>query len=623
MSIHDGETMDKKQAKLKKGNAKFLTSNVPLIPNWLLYTAFFISFSLPNLVFSGRTFFDTLHIMKWAVTMVPIGIVSLVVGVQLIRFGAKSKKFILDPFGCVWLLLVILITSQPLFIKFTSISSFIKEWYFFAVLFAVYILSYNLCTNDRFHRVLLWGGSVNAAVNVLFAELTMRGLNKGYPFILDVSGHYIGNTAQQEMFGLWTAMAVLNCLFLHLYYVGETGKNTNSLKKPIVLANLFFLAVNSWGLWSSTARGAILSLILAFIVLVAGLWRTGEKEALRRSFKLFSIVVFFLIAVIIISNVKDTHRGTYLINKFADMLQNPTTVGSRISIWKTSWEVFLKEPVTGVGLGQYKWNFLDGQRIMFQKHPELIGNPTYDWQYTYWAHSEYLQWLCETGIIGGLMLFLLALWWLVAFIRVLMKKEYLSSSALWGCSMLFLLWFDALFSRPFHRIENAIWMSLAFALANRSILPHKIEWVKTNSDFVLRSFGVLLVGASLYGFVFLGGGLVGQRTIYNSLVMKNSAQEKYEQLLKAESLLMTQDDAAEQKGYFYLELARVQRNPELFVRGIEQLYISFIKRPSSKLLYELIQYGKQTNNKELLEKMAVYLTPGLFGVSPSGDILSQ
>lgn len=36
-----------------------------LVPNWLLFSAFMISFALPNLVFSGRSFFDTLHIMKW------------------------------------------------------------------------------------------------------------------------------------------------------------------------------------------------------------------------------------------------------------------------------------------------------------------------------------------------------------------------------------------------------------------------------------------------------------------------------------------------------------------------------------------------------------------------------
>ena len=93
-------------------------------------------------------------------------------------------------------------------------------------LVALYLLTYNLFPTGNMIRVALWGANLNAAVNVVFAELQMRSLNGPFPFILNTPGYYIGNTAQQEMFGLWMAMAVLNCIYLHLSYVEEfSSKN--------------------------------------------------------------------------------------------------------------------------------------------------------------------------------------------------------------------------------------------------------------------------------------------------------------------------------------------------------------------------------------------------------------
>ena len=607
------------------GNVLIVRENMPLAPKWLFYTAFLVSFSLPNLVFSGYYWYDTLHLWKWIVTMAPIGVVSLVMGVQLFRFGAKKTGFNLDPFGAVWLLLLLLITMQPAFIKISSLSTFAKEWFFFASLFAVYIIAYNQSSGSWFHRLLLWGGSMNAAVNVLFAELTFRGLNAGYPFILNVPGNYIGNTAQQEMFGLWMAMGVINCLFLHLYYVG-TKKEAGLQRTSLILSNLFLLAVNSWGLWSSTTRGAILALLVSFTVLILLFWRTGDWESVKKSLKLFGVVILFLALVLFVSSKVGTGRGNALVGKMMDMVENPTAVGNRISIWSTSWQVFLKDPIKGVGLGQYKWHFLDGQRILFLKHPELRANPEYRWQYTYWAHSEYIQWLCETGVIGALLLSALALWWLAGFVKALVRREHIPPEAIWGCAMLFLLWFDALFSRPFHRIENSVWMALAFALANRALLPSKFKLAGESSDIVFRAFGALIAGVALYGFVFLAGGTYGDKLIYRSMAEQSSADAKHEQLRKAESFLMSRDDAEESIANLYIQAGKSGRDFNVYSEGVGRLYEAFIKRPSSKLLFEIVSYARQLESRELLNKTIIYLEPymyEMFGLNSSGEIVSK
>jgi O-antigen ligase len=586
-----------------------------IVPQWLLWACFLISFAAPNLVFSGRYWFDTLHIMKWTVAMVPIGVLTLFAGVVLATCPLSRVDFILDPFGAIWLILALFVTAQPIFIPMTSYSTFAKEWFYFSCLFAVYMLAYNACKSGKMHRALLWGGSVNAAINVLFAEMLMKSWNKGFHFILDVPGNYIGNTAQQEMFGLWTAMAVLNCIYLHLQYVEDREEGEKLTDRPglfaLLLLNLFFLAVNSWGLWNSTARGGILSLFVAFAMLVAGLWRSGHVSALKRSYKIFGVVIIFLVTVLAGGSLLGIGRGSALVSKMMDMIRNPTSIGNRISIWRTSFEVFRMRPLTGVGIGHYKWHFLEGQKNLYRKYPELLDDPEYDWQFTYWAHSEYIQWLCETGVIGAALLAVMAVWWLYSFVMALIKKKELPPETLWGCAMLFLLWFDALFSRPFHRIENSVWMALAFALANRSLLPRRVKWTVVDSAWVYRAFGVFIATVSIYGFVFLAGGIEGDQLIYKSLSRPSTFHEKDDLLKRAEKNLMSRDDALEQRGYLLLELGVVQKDAEVFVDGIRSLYEAFIRRPTSKLLFELADYARQIENNELLEILSAYLKPDM------------
>ncbi|MDR0648119.1 MAG: O-antigen ligase family protein [Synergistaceae bacterium] len=598
-----------------KGNGGKLAGKAPLVPQWLLWVCFLISFSLPNLVFSGRYWFDTLHIMKWAVTMVPIGVLALAAGVILASRKLERIDFILDPFGALWLVLVLFVTAQPLFTPMTSYSTFGKEWFYFSCLFAAYMLAYNACKGGTLLRALMWGSSLNASVNVLFAEMLMTGANKGFDFILDVPGNYIGNTAQQEMFGLWMAMAALNCIYLHLQYVGLRNEGERWLDRPRLLApmlaNLFFLSVNSWGLWNSTARGGILSFVVAFVVLVAALWRSGYVLALKRSYKVFGVVVALLAVILVGGSLFGIGRGSTLVTKMMDMVRNPTSIGNRISIWKTSFEVFKIRPLTGVGIGHYKWHFLDGQRRFYRSHPELIDDLEYEWQFTYWAHSEYIQWLCETGLAGALLLAAMAVWWLYSFLMALAKKKELPPEAIWGCAMLFLLWFDALFSRPFHRIENSVWMALAFAISNRSLLPQRVKWTAVDSAWVYRAFGVFIAAVSICGFVFLAGGMRGDKLIFESLASPSTFREKDDLLKRAEKYLMSRDDAREQYGYLLVEAGMTQKDKEAFLKGMEQLYMAFNRRPTSKLLFEVTYYARQIGNTGLLEVLSTYFNPGM------------
>ena len=588
-----------------------------LVPKWIYYGAFFITFTIPNLVFSGRSWFDTLHIMKWCVTMVPIAVMVIIAGFNLFRLGAERVNFRMDQFSVAWLILILLVTSQPLLIRMTSISTFFKEWFFFGTLFAVYMLCDNLRPEGTFFRSLLWGCSVNASLNILFAEITVRGISAeimirgvkvGLPFIMDVPGNYVGNTAQQEMLGLWVAMAILNCLFLHVYY-SEKWKS-DKIRAFMMILNLFFMAVNACGLWRTTSRGAILALFVGFVIMILCFVRNREWKAVVHLVSLIGVVLVFFALVLAVNPSGGTNRGTELARKLADMVVNPGSFGGRIAIWRVSNEVFLKHPVAGVGLGHYKWNFLDGQGALFTKYPELLDNPSYKWQYTYWAHSEYLQWLCETGIIGTILLGLIGVYWLISFIRAFASGREISPESLWGTSMLFLLFFDALFSRPFHRIENAVWMSLAFAQANRCILREMAAFSRRESEFVYKCFGAFIASAAVCGLIFLGGGIAGDKHLYRSLYPV-SDEIKRDNINSAGRYLMSREDAAEQIAYLDMSVGEKLYDEDTYIKGVGELIAAFKTRPNSERLFKLYDCARELNSAGIVREILPYLPPDL------------
>lgn len=571
-----------------------------LVPLWIFYPLIFVSLSLPNLVYSGTGWFDTLHIMKWACTMLPVAAISLIGGVTLALSGPQRTGFRLDLFGAVWFAFLAFISLQPLWADIFAWSTYFKEWFFFAVLFAAYVFCYNLFDSETALRRVMWLANLNAAVNVVFAELLIRDMNGICPLIMNVPGNYIGNTGQQEMFGLWMAMAAMNGVYLHMVYSSPLYEGAR--RKFLTWGNLALLAFNSWGLWNSTTRAGMLALITGTLVLSLAVCRCrGECLVLLRRVGAASAVVVLMLAANIGTAYFGWSRAYTLINKTSDMLLNTSNFGARREIWITSWNVFKLHPFAGTGLGHYKWHYLEGQREAFKTHPEL------KWQFTYWAHSEYLQLLAELGLFGAAALFAAGVWWLAGFARALALRRPLPPGAMWGCAMLFLIWFDALFSRPFHRIEIVIWMPLAFAWANRALFDGEPRGAMPDG-FVCRLFGAFAAAVAAAGLAFFYSGCVADKCLRAATLTKNAELQRAF-IDEAAKSLMERDDAGERLAYHLLAVAEASGRPEDERAGIEQLYRSFRTKPQAKQLVELLRYARETKDLAMLGELSTYLRP--------------
>ncbi len=250
-------------ASLRPGRS---SEKLPLLPEGATLPLFFLAFVLPNLVFSGPWFYSTLHLMKWAVVFFPLAAAGMTAGYRIIRKGTKATGFHLDGFAVLWLFLLLYVTMQPFWSGLRSPGTFFSEWFFFSGLWLVYVLISSMEREDILAPLLL-GALANCALSVLFAELQVRDLSDAFFFILPTPGHYIANTGQQNMFSLWLAIGGVNGAALML-----RGERRN-LKGLLVMV---LLAVDFWGLISTTSRSGILAFASGFIALAAMNLRNRE-----------------------------------------------------------------------------------------------------------------------------------------------------------------------------------------------------------------------------------------------------------------------------------------------------------------------------------------------------------
>jgi len=558
-----------------------------LAPSHLVFCAFCVSFILPNIVYSGVYFFDTLHMMKWAAALVPLALLGVFSGFQTARLGPSKTNFRFDAFAIVWFFLLLYVSAQPLWSAPRSSETFYREWFFFASLWLTYTLSSILITT-RLLRTLLWGALLNAVLSVFFAELQMRGMQTPYPFIMYTPGEYLANTGQQNMFALWMAIAGLGGVFLFL-------SSPPVKERPFVNLLLFAaLAVVFHGLIVSTSRSGILSLAVGAAVLVLFFTHTrGKKLTLPKTG-----LVLLLFLLLLTVNVSTNERtGSALASKLEDVVRQPLSIAKRDSIWATSWTMFANQPWKGVGLGQFKWNYLDAQRDMLLRWPHL------EWQYTHWAHNEFLQWMAETGIPGAALMFLLWGWWGYSALKALLKKKPLSPEAVWGSALVALFFFNALWTRPFHRIENALWLALAFAVTNRELLrPVFSSWLSpARMERPLRVLGALIGMACIAGLLYLGDGVRGDRLLRLAAERAGGDATATKNLYKqAFSSPMVRDVAVKETGYFSVELGQSIGNAKMIEDGLNVLLGYFKKNADIEEYTFLKHWARTTGNERLI-----------------------
>lgn len=578
----------KRRGKLREA-ASPVESREGVLSPVVYWPAFLAAFTLPNLVIGSGAFFQPLHIMKWTFSLAPVALMGALAGFRLLRRGTKAARFNIDWFGLVWLLLLAYVSTQPLWLKIRSPETFYREWFFFASLWLVYVLS-RLLADKRLLNVLIWGALVNAGVNALFAELQVRGASDLFFFIANSGGQPLGNTGQQNMFALWMAIAGIGAV--HLILSGrEEGRG------PVVSAVLWLLtAMVIHGLIGSTSRSGLLALTTGMLVLAAFHFR----RAGRRALPVVLCTLMLLGGLTALEMATDEKTALMLTEKLGDVITNPLSLANRDSIWATSWTMFTLDPWKGVGLGQYKWHYLDAQREMLLRWPGM------KFQYTHWAHNEFLQWMAEGGVVGAILMFVLWGWWGASLVRAFFRRTALSYEAIWGSALVAAFLSNAMWTRPFHRIENALWLALAFAVSNRELLVPQVSFPRKENARWPRALGGVMCAACVGGLVFLGNGVYGDWMLAKAMRTGDGMLAK-EYFGRAYACPMVRDEAERRICYFSVEIGEAAGRPEMIIDGLNALIRYVEKKPDTEDIFFLKEWAKKLNDPGLNEYMDDFL----------------
>jgi O-antigen ligase len=205
-------------------------------------------------------------------------------------------------------------------------------------------------------------------------------------------------TIQQPFYvghGVYAAAIAFFIPLLFIYLLYPSKFRLNAVAWPVVLAVLSLLLV---GLFYSYTRAAWISIAAAVMALVPLLAR------IRLQSLLIIIVVTAVIGILFSSQIvylmsRNQDESSKDFSEHINSISNIKTDASnaeRINRWVCAIEMFKERPVFGWGPGTYKFEYAPFQMA---KYRTVISTDFGDGGN---SHSEYLNPLCEMGLVGML-----------------------------------------------------------------------------------------------------------------------------------------------------------------------------------------------------------------------------
>ncbi|WP_420571531.1 O-antigen ligase family protein [Kordia sp.] len=291
-------------------------------------------------------------------------------------------------------------------------------------------------------------------------------------------------------------------------------------KKVWKYVAILAFVMSNLALLFSASRTALLSLVIIYIITIAFLVYGIVKYKTNLKKETIFLAIFPLLAVILVLNVNRVDKNE--MNSFSSLLTTkkvdfysgkkaeennaevkkiisekekisipPKNTAGRFSLWNLAFNAFKENPVLGVGYGNYK-------AVPKKEHYKNYTNSKGSFANPRRAHSDFLEKLAETGIIGFLFyvsLFVLPFLWFLGLLK--REKEYAKQFLyITVFSMAVAYTFDALLNFPLERAPIQLYFVIAvvFIVAfARKNTPTK--HASTPKKLHLAIFGVLLLSS--------------------------------------------------------------------------------------------------------------------------------
>ncbi|MCX7141967.1 MAG: Wzy polymerase domain-containing protein [Proteobacteria bacterium] len=372
--------------------------------------------------------------------------------------------------------------------------------------------------------MLVLGGLLNSAA----AVVQFYSVDLPFRFLVSSLGPIqrgaYGNFGQNNHFGDYVTLALISALYLQI-------KGRLSWQAAAVCIGIFLYAL------SLSGSKAVWLYFLA--VLALGLWfrSRSDEPALRRAVVVFAV----LLPLFGLVQYAMAHYGLATrpflaagaaalpvtsIDRFADELARGvlpqaggSALGTRIYMWHQALLMLIKEPVLGIGFGQYAGVFFEQAAELSRYHI-----PNYDRN----SHNALMQLLAETGLAGaGLVCAGLAGW-----VLGLRRRMSPSPENWWMLCLLSVLFVHSM-------IEYPLWHGNFLGLAAVLLGMGSQRYIRLHLSALSRyAFPMMLVA----GFFTLGSVLQAYRDLEQLMYPRVMPKNREEVLEHNEALLKLHRD---------------------------------------------------------------------------------
>jgi O-antigen ligase len=485
--------------------------------------------ALPVLLFNKPVLYPATFLFKWALVF-PVAAYGAGIAAFMMLCGDERVRVSFIEVS--WFALSVALAIQPLVIPLRSFPEWVRGWYFFAALggacFTLRCLPMNAAL-PAVSRAITLTGALSTAIG--FIRRADPSGDIPFAFNMDL-GHnrFVANTAYDGILGIYLALAIVSGAWLLLRaarlkkysrpgWAGRAGVMT-------IILDLALMMVNAAGLRMAASRSAFLSLAVGVVVLLLAM-RPNKKTVAAFAAAAVLAALAVLASARLAPDASRIERRD-MSQFFSASALTPEKEG-RFAIWGVTLDMIRSSPLLGVGLGNYKWNYMDAMSRYYATRPDERQ------RYTYWAHDEYLQWTAETGVIFAALFFALV----IAAIKIgaSSKNARGGDSALaasnendggplaWSCAVLAAILVDCCFSRPMHHADTAFFLPAALAMISR-LRARDVRlpaWPK-------RAAAVVVIAAAASGLALFAQMLSAQGAVglYYSkgLIMMAPAEER-------------------------------------------------------------------------------------------------
>lgn len=215
-----------------------------------------------------------------------------------------------------------------------------------------------------------------------------------YNYIGFYFGPGFGTSALASNWGYQNTFAAFLVLMIQISLGVYFEESNRKIKMVLSILPMFFIFV----LFLTVSRGGY----IAFAVSIIAFLIASPRKSISKSLKEFAPIVIGAMALILFGSPKEIilanlGKSSVLMNFIGG--EENYSLGMRVYLAKLAFQIFLKKPVFGFGLGTFRYTFTlyNTQDLFFRIDP----------------HSLFFKFLAETGIIGTIAFFTFPAYYLI------------------------------------------------------------------------------------------------------------------------------------------------------------------------------------------------------------------